>query len=306
MSRVSTYGNYQTSLLDMLSAQQRASDAQNRITSGKISTNLGGFGRDAATVTALKTTQTRTDAYIAVTKTVADRLSTQDLAMGRIADASTNARLAVANAIAAGRMDGLMEELKIQFTIASDALNTKHQGQYLFSGGVMDQAPSPINKLDQLDALGAAGDAFQNGQLRQASRLDENVVMDTGFLAAELGSELFGVFKDLQALHQTNPIEGKIDGPMNDALTAIMVRFEKAASNLVNEQARNGLYQARVDAVLVSHEARAVSIETMLGDKTDADMAKAVTDLELAQVALQASAQVISQLRQVSLLDYLR
>ena len=32
-------------------------------------------------------------------------------------------------------------------------------------------------------------------------------------------------------------------------------------------------------------------------DRTDADMAKAVTDLQLSQVAIQASAQVISQLR---------
>ncbi|WP_420857123.1 flagellin [Thiococcus pfennigii] len=35
-------------------------------------------------------------------------------------------------------------------------------------------------------------------------------------------------------------------------------------------------------------------------------MAEAVTELELAQISLQASAQVVSQLRQVSLLDYLR
>jgi flagellar hook-associated protein 3 FlgL len=34
-------------------------------------------------------------------------------------------------------------------------------------------------------------------------------------------------------------------------------------------------------------------------------MAEAITDLQLSQVAIQASAQVISQLRQVSLLNYL-
>ena len=44
----------------------------------------------------------------------------------------------------------------------------------------------------------------------------------------------------------------------------------------------------------------------ILSGKTDANMAEAVTELELAQISLQASAQVVSQLRQVSLLDYLR
>ena len=44
----------------------------------------------------------------------------------------------------------------------------------------------------------------------------------------------------------------------------------------------------------------------MVSKKTDADLAQAITDLQLAQVAVQASAQVISQLSQVSLLNYLR
>ena len=39
--------------------------------------------------------------------------------------------------------------------------------------------------------------------------------------------------------------------------------------------------------------------------RTDAAMLKAVSDLELSQIAIQASAQVISQLRQASLLNYL-
>jgi flagellar hook-associated protein 3 FlgL len=44
----------------------------------------------------------------------------------------------------------------------------------------------------------------------------------------------------------------------------------------------------------------------MVNTKTDADMAKAVTDIQLAQLAVQASAQVISQLKDTSLLNYLR
>lgn len=64
--------------------------------------------------------------------------------------------------------------------------------------------------------------------------------------------------------------------------------------------------QARVDNLLEAQESRKISVDTMLSGKTDANMAEAVTELEMAQIALQASAQVLSQLRQVSLLDYLR
>jgi len=306
MSRVSTHGNYQSALLDMMSAQQRHDAAQKIVSTKKNATDLIGFGRDAATVNALRSTQTKINTYIEVNKTVADRLETQDLAMGRIADAATASRLAIANAIAAGRMDGLMAELELQFQVVSEGLNAKHQGQYLFAGGVTDTAPSGVSSLAALEALPNPDDAFNNGHLRQVSRLDDNVTMDTGFLASELGGELFAVFQDLKALDTATPLSGQMDGPTRDALTALMQRFETSASNVVNEQGKNGVYQKRVEQMLISHEDKAISAEIMLGSKTDADMIRAVSELEMAQIALQASAQVINQLRQVSLLDYLR
>lgn len=305
MSRVTTYGNNQSALLNLMTAQQRASEAQNRFSTGKVATDLVGFGREAATVNALKSTQLRVQTHIDTNKAVADRLSAQDLAIGQIAEAATSARLAIANAIAAGRMDGLKEELKIQFQVVSDALNAQHQGQYLFSGGVSDAKPSAVPTLDALAATATVDDAFANGHLRQASRLDDNVVMDTGFLANELGGELFQIFKDVMTLDATTPLAGPIDGAMDTALTELMQRFEGAAKTVINEQARNGIYQSRVEDLIKSNTVKADTLEIMLSEKTDADMAKAVTDLELAQVALQASAQVVSQLRQVSLLDYL-
>lgn len=306
MSRVSTQGNYQSALLDLMASQQRSYDAQKRVTTQKNATDLIGFGRDAATVNALKSTQTKINTFIEVNKTVADRLESQDLAIGRVADAATASRLAIANAIAAGRMDGLMAEMEIQFQIASDGLNVKHQGQFLFSGGVTNTAPSVAGTLDALEALPDMDAAFANGQLRQASRLDDNVTMDTGFLAGELGTELFAVFRDLKALDTATPLSGQMDGATRDALTALMQRFQTSATKLVNEQGRNGIYASRIEKMIEGHESKAISAEIMLSNKTDADMAKAITELEMAQIALQASAQVINQLRQVSLLDYLR
>lgn len=305
MSRVTTYGNNQSALLNLMSAQSRANEAQNRFSTGKVATDLVGFGREAATVNALRSTQARVQTHIDTNKAVADRLSAQDLAMDQIAGAATASRLAIANAIAAGRMDGLMEELKIQFQTISDALNTQHQGQYLFSGGVANTRPSAVANLDELAAVATTDDAFANGYLRQASRLDDNIVMDTGFLANELGGELFQIFKDLKDLDAATPLAGPIDGTMDTALTGLMQRFETAAKTVINEQARNGIYQKRVEDIITSNKVKADTLEIMVSDKTDADMAKAVTDLELAQVALQASAQVVSQLRRVSLLDYI-
>ncbi|KAK0340530.1 hypothetical protein LTR94_030141, partial [Friedmanniomyces endolithicus] len=199
MTRVSTYGNYQSALLDLMSAQSRMADAQQKVNTKKNATDLVGFGRSSETVSALKSSQTRIETFIDTNKTVAARLETQDLAMDRVADASTAARQAIADAIAAGRMDTLMGTLNSLFVEAQDGLNMKHQGKYLFGGGVTDRAPVDLpdipgqpgaSMMAKLAALPDESAAFHNDQLKQSSWLDENVSMDTGFLADAMGSEL--------------------------------------------------------------------------------------------------------------------
>lgn len=306
MTRVSTFGNYQSALLHLMNAQARGEEAQNKVNTKKNATDLVGFGRGSETISAMKSSQTRIQGFIDTAKTVADRLTTQDLAMDRVADAATAARLAIANAIAAGRLDGLMSELESQFQIAQDGLNVKHQGKYLFSGGSVDQRSVEVADLSALTALPATADAFKNDQLKQTSWLDETVTMETGFLASDIGQGLFDVFRDVQAFHQATPLTGQLTDAQRTFLTAQMNRFEAAAKGIVEIQAQNGAKQNRVETLIESQETRKISIDTILSGKTDANMAQAVTELEMAQIALQASAQVVSQLRQVSLLDYLR
>src|SRR5690606_40473337 len=100
MTRVSTYGNYQSALLDLMSAQSRAEIAQKKVNTQKNATDLVGFGRGSETVSALKSSQTRIQSFIDTNKTVAARLETQDLALVRVAYASNAACPALTDATA--------------------------------------------------------------------------------------------------------------------------------------------------------------------------------------------------------------
>ena len=53
-------------------------------------------------------------------------------------------------------------------------------------------------------------------------------------------------------------------------------------------------------------EARHISLAGMLGDITDADLAKASTDLQQAQLSVQSAAYVFKALQASSLLNILR
>lgn len=308
MTRVSTFGNYQSALLDLMSAQTRALDAQRRVSTQKVATDLTGFGRGSETLTALKSMQSRIKGFIDAGETVAARLTTQDLAFERISDSAAGARQVLAEALAAGRADGLMLELQGQFLAAQDGLNAKHQGRYLFAGADFGDAPVDVNTMAELSAAPSVASVFSNDTLKSASRLDESTTLQTGFLANEVASDLFEVFRDIQQFHEgpNGPIGGQMTDAVRTFLEAQLSRFDDARADITQQAARNGSMQNRVDTILAAHRDQTIALQELVGKRTDADMAQAITDLQLSQVAIQASAQVISSLRDSSLLNLLR
>lgn len=316
MTRVSTYGNFQSALLDLMTARAQGAELQKQVATRKIATDLTGFGRQAETLTALKSTQARLQGFIDTGETVAARLAAQDLAFDRIAEGVQGARQAIAEALAAGRTEGLMTELQAQFQMALGGLNTRHQGRYLFSGARVEEAPVTVSILAELAAAGSADAVLVNDQLRQTSRVDEGVAMQTGYLASDIGvfergsppvrDTPLNIFRDLQLFHQATPISGQPDETTIAFLTELMGRLDQARESVTNQAASNGAMQNRVENILKAQDDQKIALEALLSKKTDVDMARALTELEMSQIAIQASARVVDQLRQTSLLDYLR
>lgn len=308
MTRVSTLGNYQSALLNLMAAQARGLEAQKRISTEKVAGDLAGYGRGAETLTALKAAQNRITGFIETGEAVAGRLKTQALAFDRIAEGADGARQAIAEALAAGRVSGLMLEIQSYFQVAQDGLNTKHQGRHLFSGGDTEIPPVTVATLADLAAAPDVASVFVNDRLATVSRLDETSMIQTGFLADDVGAELFQIFRDIQDFHTgpDGPIDGQIGDAARDFLTDQLGRLRDAHINITDQAARSGSIQARVDSILSAHDDQRVALQELVGSRTDADMAQAVTDLQLSQISIQASAQVIAQLRGTSLLDLLR
>ena len=305
MTRVSTFGNYESALANLMFAQTRANEAQGRVSTQKVATSLTGFGRQSETLTALKSTQSRIQGFMDTATAAGERLSAQDLAFNRIADGAGGARQAIADALAAGRLDGLMLEVEGQFQMVQGGLNAKHQGRYLFAGGNVETAPVDVMTLADLAAVPAVADVFSNDTLKHRSRVDEGTVLETGALADEVGTEIFQIFKDIQTYHQATPLNGTISDATRDFLTDILKRLDAGRETVTDTAARNGSMQNRVDAIVASQTDQMTALNAVLAGKTDADMAQAITDLQLSQVAIQAAAQVVNQLRSVSLLNFL-
>ena len=93
MNRVSTAGNYATVLANLTASQARQIEAGGQVSSQKKATDLKGYARNAETLTAMRSLQTRVDGFLGQTQLLKDKLTVQDTALNQVTDAVQKARL---------------------------------------------------------------------------------------------------------------------------------------------------------------------------------------------------------------------
>ncbi len=307
MNRVATGNSYSSVLNDLMRAQVRQQEANAQVSSGKVASNLKGFARQAETLLATRSIQTRVDAFLTQGKTLGAKLESQELALNQTADAAAGARQAIAEALATGHGDALMSELSSWFSSASDSLNARFGGRYLFAGGQVDTPPVSAGAMAELTTQPTVDAFFSNDNLVPTNQLDESTTIQSGFLADRLGGGLFDAFRQVQAFADANgDFTGRLTTAQETFLQSMLGDFETARSDLTDATARNGLIQNRVDKTMETQEARQAMLETMVGGITDVDMAEAISRLQQAQTTVQASAQVFNTLSQSSLLNLLQ
>jgi len=306
MDRVTTFSAYNSVISNLMQAEVRQNTANVQISSGKVASDLKGFGVNAEALTAAQTLKSRVDGFVSGIKNLSVKLDAQDLALTEVGDSSQNARAAIANAVASGSGAGLMTSLQSYFGQATTALNTQFNGHYLFSGGKVDTPPVGVQNLAALTTTPPSG-YFQNDQLAATSRLDESTTVQTGVLASNVGTNLFNALASVQAFDQgpNGPFTGQLTQPQIAFLTSMLPTFDSVGQGLTDVTASNGLMQSRVTQAQTTQQDRQTVLETMVGGITDVDIAEAASRLSQSQVALQASAKIFASLQSSSLLNYL-
>lgn len=309
MNRISTSSNYSAILASLQGAQQRQVEAGKQVSSQKLGDDLKDYAKNAEILTAMKSVQARNDAYVSQNDLVADRLATQNTALGQISDAVSNVREAIAEALANGRADTLVEDLGTQFSNVAEGLNARYGGKYMFAGGQIDTRPMTATTPSDLTAPATTiADFFKNDAYVAQAKLDDSTTVQTGILADDVGSGILQSFKDFQAFEE-GPT-GAFGGPLTDAqrtfLEGQLAAWDQNRADTVNIAGRNGLMQKRVDTVKTDLTTRSDNLKEMIGGITDVDMAQAAVNLQAAGLAVQAAAQVFMSLQQNSLLNFLK
>jgi flagellar hook-associated protein 3 FlgL len=307
VTRVSTAGNYSAILANLLAAENRQVDAENRVSSQKNGSDLKAYANNAESLTAMRTVNRRLQAYQDQNGLIASKLVTQDQALTSVADSAQAVRQAITDALASDNAETLMQEVGGQFQTAVNGLNTKFDGKYLFAGGRVSTQPVTATQLSDLTSGPPISSFFQNDGFQVQAKLDDSTTVTTGQLASSLGTNMMTAFQALQAF-DTGP-SGPINGPLTAAqrtfLENQLATWDGIRGSLTTAAAQNGLVQQQVDQVKSNLTTQHNTLTGMIGDITDADMAKAATDLSNAQLSVQASARVLQALQSSSLLTLL-
>ena len=296
MTRVSTVQNYNIMTSNLMKAQIRQNDVGAQVASQKVATDLRGYAKNAEVLTAMRSAQTKINGLLDQTKLVTNRLDMQNTGIGRVADGTKDAREAIANALAAGNATTLMQQLQAAFSNVVQGVNTKSNGLYVFSGAQTQTATTTAATMADLTAAPSTASLFQNDQYITTNRVDEQTNAKTGVLGDALGTATFDAFKQVQAYIDVN---GAFTGNLNDTqvnfLKGMLTTFDTAYKSVVDIQGKNGVNQKRFEAAETDLSNQADTLTTMVGGIVDVDMAEAVTRLEAAKLAVQASAQAFTQ-----------
>jgi flagellar hook-associated protein 3 FlgL len=308
MDRVSTAGNYSAILANLMAAENRQVDAENRVSSQKNGNSLKDYANQAETLTAMKTVDRRITNYQDGNAAIAAKLTTQDNALNGAADSAQAVRQAITDALANDNADSLMQVVQGQFQTAVTSLNAQYDGKYVFAGGKITTQPVTATQLTDLTSGPPISSFFQNDNFKVQAKLDDSTTVTTGQLASDLGTNMMTSFQALQAFNQgaSGPLSGQLTPAQRTFLEGQLSSWDSIRTDLTTATAQNGLVQKQVDTVATGLVAQQNTLTGMIGDITDADMAKAATDLSSANLSVQATAQVLQVMQGSSLLNLLK
>ncbi|THD59478.1 flagellin [Phenylobacterium sp.] len=307
IDRTSTAGNYSAILANLMAAESQQTAAANKVSSTVNGTDLKSYSTQAETLTAMQSVDARITNYQSQNTIIAAKLDNQDAALNSVAGAATAVGQSISDALAAGDGTTLMQEVQSQFQTAASGLNSQYDGKYLFAGGQVNTQPVTATQLSDLTSGPPIASFFQNDNLQVTAKLDDNTTVTTGQLASTLGTPMMQAFQAIEAYDQgpNGPLTGTLNATQQAFLTTQLQSWQGIATNLTTATAQNGMVQAQVAQVATSLATQQTSLTGMIGNITDADMAKAATDLSNAQLAVQASAKVLQALQSDSLLQIL-
>ena len=307
MTRISTFLQQQALLSQLQKTNAQAFTEQQKISTGKNAQQYKDMPGETGVLLAAKRVEAQTAAFQGTNAELVNTLNLQDTSLSQLASSSQDLREAILNGSSLGSGQTLMQDVDGVFQQAVSILNTKVNGVYIYGGTKTDQEPVTAQSLSDLTAVPSATNVFANNQQRVGVEISSGQTLQYNFLADQVGGQLMASLKRI-ADFNAGP-----NGPFGAQLTDVQKQFlqtevqnlQTTSENLNQVVAQNGQLQNTVDDANTRLGQTNVNVKSFISDIEDADVAQAVSNLNQSQLVMQASAKMIADLKDNSLLDYI-
>lgn len=296
----------------MLQQIQQAStnldQSQQQVASGKVSSDYAGLGDKVAILEAARSASARADAYQSSTQLAITQTDLQNTQLTALSNLAAQLRQAVTTALANNDASTLMTQAQGIYAQAVQILNSQDaNGNYLYGGDKDNVPPVTATTLSDLQALPSASAAFQNGTIARSVNVGDGESVQIGLLASDIGAGLLQSLKDIADFNSgpNGNFGSNLTGAQSAFLGNAIPQVTSVDQALNNQAAANGYTYNRLQDASDRQQSLSTLYKGFTSNLEDVDMAKAVSNLNQNQVALQAALQVTAQLNKVSLLNYL-
>jgi len=280
-------------------------DLQRQTASGARASDLKGYGAGASRIVSARTAIAQSAARVDAATRLTARFEIQDAALGKAASAAAQLKQDIFTALSSDNGAFLAGQLDNAFQLATDALNTQYEGVTLFAG---ERRAGAVINASSLSGL--------SGVINSDALYDESVrtpTLDIGvgapIVVAEKAStfsrKLYDVFYDLRNITAGEALGQPLTENQRARLIGIVQNVDRAHRDVLDAQGRNGDTQARVERAVERLTAESDLLSKHLGETADADLAEVAMKLAAAQTQYQAAAKVFSQIKDLSLINFL-
>lgn len=307
MTRIASFVQQQTLLAELQKAGVRSNSEQLKISTGKNAQVYKDIPESIGVLMSAKRVATGVETYQSTNTELANTLNLQDTTLSQVASTAQDLRQSLLDTTSLGSGQTVMQQAQSAFTQALAALNTQVNGVYMFGGTRTDQAPVTATQLSDLQLVPSAASVFANNQGRVGIEVDQGQTVQYNFLADQVGKDLMDSLKRIADFNAgpNGPFSPTLTEPQRAFLQTESQNLKTITENLNQVVGQNGQLQNIVDEADTRLSQKLTQTKSFISDIEDADVAKAVSNLNQDQLVMQASSKLIASLRDNSLLNYI-
>ncbi|MDK2930493.1 MAG: flagellar hook-associated protein 3 FlgL [Bacillota bacterium] len=198
-------------------------------------------------------------------------------------------------------VDGLISELV-------DLANTQYDGRYIFAGLKTLTRPFVLTKnagTPSYTVTYEGADGSKQIEVEPGTTMQVNTNGGEAFMQGIAEAGGMNVFQILVALRD-HLLAGDASATFQDDIASDIAATQAAQDRILNLVTGIGAKVRRLDRASMKLSQDEVELEALLSNTEDADVFKAITDLQLQETVYRAALGAAAGIMQTSLLDYLR